>query len=63
LRALDRIFVLKRDKVRENGRKHYNEELHNCSPLNTIIIVIMIKSKRMMWARHIAHMKQMGNAY
>jgi hypothetical protein len=52
-RALWRIFGPKRDEV----RKLHNEELHNLhSSLN---IIRMIKSRRMKWVRHTAHMGEM----
>jgi hypothetical protein len=42
-------------------RKLYNEELHNfyCSP----DIIRMVKSISMRWTGHVAHMKEMRNAY
>jgi hypothetical protein len=53
-RVLRRIVGLKRDEVTGGWRKLHNEELHNLyfSPS----IIRMIKSRRMRWARHIAHM-------
>ena len=53
-RVLRRIFWPKRDEVTGEWRKLYNEELNDlyCSPN----IVRMIKSIRMRWAGHVAHM-------
>jgi hypothetical protein len=51
-RVLRRIFGPKRDEVTGGWAKLHKEELHNLyfSPS----IIIMIKSRRMRWARHVA---------
>jgi len=42
-------------------RRLHNEELHNlCISPN---IIMVIKSRRMRWAGHAAHMAEMRNAY
>jgi hypothetical protein len=47
-----RLFGPKRDEETGNWRKLHNEELHNLySPPS---IIIMIKSRRMRWAGHVA---------
>jgi hypothetical protein len=53
-RMLRRIFGPKRDEVSGVWRKLHNEELHDlhCSPN----IVRVIKSRRMIWAGHVARM-------
>ena len=53
-RLLRRIFGPKRDEVTGEWRKLHNEELNNLyfSPN----IVRVIKSRRMRWAGHVAHM-------
>jgi hypothetical protein len=52
-RVLRRIFGPKRDHVTGDWRILNNEELHNLySSPNTIR---MIKSRRMRWAGHVAH--------
>jgi hypothetical protein len=53
-RVLRRIFGSKRDEVIGGWRKQHNQEFHNlyCSPS----IIRMIKSTRMRWAGHVAHM-------
>jgi hypothetical protein len=53
-RVLRKIFGPKRDKVTRGWRELHNDELHNLySPPN---IIIMMKSRRMRWARHVAQM-------
>jgi hypothetical protein len=51
-RVLRRIFRSKRDEVTKEQRKLHNEELNDlyCSPN----IVVVIKSRRMRWAGHVA---------
>ena len=51
-----RIFGPKRDGVRVEWRKLYNEELNDlyCSPN----IVRVIKSRRMKWAEHVVRMEE-----
>jgi len=53
-RALRRIFGPKRDEVTGQWRKVHNEKLNDlyCSP----DIARVIKSRRMGWAGHVAHM-------
>jgi hypothetical protein len=57
-RVLRIVFDPKRDEVTEGWRKLHNEELHNLYSLPR-----MIKSRRMRWAGHVAHMGQKRNAY
>jgi hypothetical protein len=53
-RLLRKIFGPKRDKVTGEWIKLHNEELNDLySSLN---IVWVIKSRRMRWVRHVAHM-------
>ena len=51
--VLRRIFGPKRDEVTGEWRKLHNEELNDlyCSPN----IVRVIKSRRVRWAGHVAH--------
>jgi hypothetical protein len=49
-----RIFGPKRDEVTRDWRKLHNEELNDLYLIP--IIVRMIKSRRMRWAGHVAHM-------
>jgi len=53
-------FGLKRDEVTREWRKQHNEELNNLySPPN---IFLVIKSRRVRWARHVAGIGR-GEAY
>ena len=60
-RVLRRIFGPKRDEVKGEWRKLYYEELSDlyCSPN----IVRMIKSRRLIWARHVARMGEGRGVY
>jgi len=53
-RVLGDIFGPKRDEVTGEWRKLHNEKLFGLYCLPNIILVI--KSKRMWWARHVARM-------
>jgi hypothetical protein len=60
-RVLRRICGSKRDEIIGGWRKLNNEEHHNLySSLN---IIRMIKSRRMGWTEHVAHMGGKRNAY
>jgi hypothetical protein len=55
-RVLRRIFGPKRDEVTGEWRKLHNEELNDLySSLNN---VRLIKSRRIRWAGHVAHMER-----
>jgi hypothetical protein len=58
-RVLRRIFGPKRDEVMGGWRKLHNEELHNLYSSPSIIIII--KSRRMRWAGHVARMGEKKN--
>jgi hypothetical protein len=60
-RVLRRIFGRKRDEVTGKWRKLHNEELNDlhCSPN----ICRVIKSRRVRWARHVAHMGEWRDVY
>jgi hypothetical protein len=60
-RVLRRIFVPKRDEVTREWRKLHSEELNDlyCSPN----IVLVIKSRRMRWAGHVARMGERTVVY
>jgi hypothetical protein len=51
-RVLRRILGLKRVEVTKEWRKLHNKELHDL--YSSPIIVRVIKSRRMKWARHVA---------
>jgi hypothetical protein len=57
-RVLRRIFGLKRDEVTGEWRKLHNEELHDLYSSPSIIRII--KSRRMIWAGHVARMGWRG---
>jgi hypothetical protein len=58
---LKRKFGPKRDEVTGEWRKLHNEELNDlyCSPNN----VLVIKSRRMRWAGHVARMRKRRGVY
>ena len=58
---LSRIFGPKRDELKREWRKLHNEELNDlyCSPN----IVLVIKSRRIRWAGHVAHMGEERGVY
>jgi hypothetical protein len=60
-RVLRKILGPKREEVTVDWRKLHNEKLHDlyCSPL----IIRVIKSRRMRWARHVARMGEMRVEY
>jgi len=60
-RVLRRIFGPKRDEVTGEWRKLHNEELNNLYSSPNIVWVI--KSRRMRWAGHVAHMVEGRGAY
>ena len=53
-RVLRRVFGPKRDEVTEEWRKLHNEELSDLYSLPNIVRVV--KSRRMRWVGHVAHM-------
>ena len=53
-RVLRRVFGSKRDEVTGEWRKLHNEELRDLYSLPNIVRVV--KSRRMRWAGHVAHM-------
>jgi hypothetical protein len=60
-RVLRRIFGPKWDGVTGGWRKLHNEELHNLYSSPSIIRII--KSRRMKWAGHVAHVGEKRNIY
>jgi hypothetical protein len=57
-RVLKRIFGPKRDEMTGDWRKLHNEELHNL--YSSPNIIRKIKSRRMIWAGHVARMGRRG---
>jgi hypothetical protein len=60
-RVLRRIFGPKTDEVEGGWRKLHNEELHDVNYSPSIIRII--KSRRMMWAGHVARTGPNRNVY
>jgi hypothetical protein len=60
-RALRRIFGPKRDEATGEWRRLHNEELNDLYSSPNIILVI--KSRRMRWAGHVARMGENRGAY
>ena len=60
-RVLRRVFGPKRDEITGEWRKLYNEELSDLYPLPNIVRVV--KSRRMRWAGHVAHMEEGRGAH
>jgi hypothetical protein len=60
-RVFRRIFGPKRDKVTREWRKLHNEELNGPYPSSNIVQVI--KSRRMRWAGHVAHIGERRGIY
>jgi hypothetical protein len=58
---LRRIFGPKRDEVTGEWKRLHNEELNDLYSSPTIIRVI--KSRRMRWSGHVAHMAEGRGAY
>jgi len=60
-RVLRRIFGPKRGKVKGEWRKLHNEELNDLYSLPNIVRAI--KSRRIIWAGHVAHMGERRGVY
>jgi hypothetical protein len=60
-RVVRRIFGPGRDEVTGEWRKLHNEELHNL--YSSPDIIRQIKSRRMMWAGHVARMGEDTKVY
>ena len=60
-RVFRRVFGPKRDEVTEERRKLHNEELSDLYSLPNIVLVV--KSRRIRWAGHVAHMGQGRGVY
>ena len=59
--VLRRIFGARCDEVTGEWRRLHNEELHDL--YSTLNIVRVIKSRRMRWAGHVAHMGEEREVY
>jgi len=58
--VLRRIFAPKRE-VAKGWRRLHNDEFHNL--FNSSNIIRTMKSRKMRWVQHVAHMEEMRNAY
>jgi hypothetical protein len=56
-----RIFGPKRDEVTGEWRRLHNKEL--CALYSSPKIIWVIKSRRLRWAGHVAHMRERRGAY
>ena len=59
--VLRRIFGYRRDEVTEEWRRLHNEELNDLYSSPNIVRVI--KSRRMRWAGHVAHVGEERGVY
>ena len=60
-KVLRKIFGTKREEITGEWRKLHNADLHTLYSSHNIIR--NIKSRRLRWAGHIAHMEESKNAY
>jgi hypothetical protein len=60
-RVLRRLFRPKRDEITGEWRKMHSGELHNL--YSSPDIIRQIKSRRMRWAGHVAHMGEGRSMY
>jgi hypothetical protein len=60
-RVLRRIFGPKRDEVTREWRKLHNGELHKF--YSSPDIIRQVKSRRMRWMGHVAHIGERRNVY
>jgi hypothetical protein len=57
---LRRIFGLKRDDITGEGRRLHIEQLNDLYSSPNTRIILVIKSRRMRWAGHVAHIAYTG---
>jgi len=60
-RMVRRIFGHKREEVVGSWRRLHDEELHDLYA--SLSIIRVMKSRRMRWMGHVAHMRKMRNVY
>jgi hypothetical protein len=60
-RVLRRIFGPKRNEMRRSWKNLHNEELHNL--YSSPSVIIMLKSRRMRWAGHVARKEKKRKVY
>jgi hypothetical protein len=59
-RVLRRIFRAKRDEVADGWRQLHKEEFYN---LYSLPSSVMIRSRRVRWAGHVARVRKMRNTW
>ena len=62
-RVLRRIFGPKMDQVTREWRKLHEKELNDLYSSPNTLIVVVIKSRRMRWAEHIARLGEIKGVY
>ena len=60
-KVLRKIFGAKKDKITEEWMKLLNAELHEI--YSSSYIIRNLKSRRLRWTGHVAHMEQSRNSY
>ena len=60
-KLLRKIFVAKRDEISGEWRELHNAQLH--ALYSSPNIIRNLKSRRLIWAGHVARMEQYRNAY
>ena len=60
-KILRKIFGAKKDEITGDWRKLHSAELH--ALYSSLNIIRSLKSRRLRWAGHVAHMEQSRNAY
>ena len=60
-KVVRKIFGAKKDEITGEWRKLHNAELH--ALYSSPNVIRCLKSRRLRWAGHLAHMEQFKNAY
>ena len=62
-RVLRKIFGITRDEITREWRKLHNDEVGVHALYSSPNIITNLKSRRLIWAGHVARMEQYRNAY